>query len=141
MFEKLKSIFKKNEIGTAPAAGGLSNHAGSQTPVQEKKFRLKPEEIAPIALGVGGCLATDRIVVDGCPIGYMYRERPINDQDSGWRFFTGDESPEYMAVNANHGVYDVNTIINYDPAILPFIDSTVGSKFERDENENFVLVE
>ena len=62
-----------------------------------KAFRLTAEQIAPISLGVGGCLATDRILVDGCPAGYMYRERPHDEQDSGWRFFAGDEDETYMA--------------------------------------------
>lgn len=88
-----------------------------------KKFRLAPEQIAPIALGIGGCLATDRIVVDGCAVGYMSRERPLNEQDSGWRFFSGDEGELYMAHNGNHGVYDANTVVNYDPSILPFLDA------------------
>lgn len=141
MLGKLKSLFRKDE--PAPSSGAESIGRGTlpnAVPDGGKIFKLKPEEIAPIALGLGGCLATDRIVVDGCMVGYMHRERPINPQDSGWRFFSGDESPEYMAENSNHGVYDVNTILNYDPAILPFIDAEIGSKYERDEN-NFILVE
>lgn len=106
-----------------------------------KKFRLAAHEIAPIVPGFGGCLATDRIVVDGCPVGYMYRDPALNSQDSGWRFFAGDEGPEYMARNENHGVYDVNTIVNYDPQILPFIDSAVGSQFERDGDGDFIKLE
>ena len=96
-----------------------------------KRFKLKRHEIAPVALGRGGCLSTDRIVVDGKPVGYMYREAPHNELDSGWRFFAGDEDPSYMANNLRHGVYDVNTIVNYDPDILPFLDAVVGSRFER----------
>lgn len=107
----------------------------------EKKFRLSASEIAPVALGLGGCLATDRIVVDGRPVGYMFREPAMNSQDSGWRFFAGDESPAYMANNENHGVYDVNTIVNYDPDILPLIDADVGSRYERDDDGTFVLLD
>jgi hypothetical protein len=29
-------------------------------------------------------------------------------------------------------VYDVNTIANYDPEIIPFLDAPVGSAFERE---------
>jgi len=96
-----------------------------------KIFNLKPEQIAPIALGRGGCLSTDRIVVDGKPVGYMYREESLNELDSGWRFFAGDEDDGYMSNSLRHGVYDVNTIVNYDPDILPFLDAAVGSRFER----------
>ncbi|MAF02151.1 MULTISPECIES: DUF2185 domain-containing protein [unclassified Herbaspirillum] len=107
--------------------------------MQNKKFKLSPHEIAPIVSGVGGCLATDRIVVDGCRVGYMYREKPMNEQDSGWRFFAGDEDEAYMARNEHHGVYDVNTIVNYDPTILPFVDLEIGSALERDDAGDFVV--
>lgn len=105
--------------------------------MRSKKFKLEKSQIAPVALGRGGCLATDRIVVDGSVIGYMYREEPADKMDSGWRFFAGDESDEYIGDNDNSGVYDVNTIVNYDPAILPFLDETAGSRFERTVHDSF----
>lgn len=62
----------------------------------------------------------------------MYREATGRELDSGWRFLSGDESDEYMNNPANHGVYDVNTIANYDPEIIPFLDAPIGSAFERE---------
>lgn len=105
-----------------------------------KTFFLRADEIAPIIAGRGGCLATDRIVVDGCKVGYMYRSQPIEPLDSGWRFFAGDEDEEYMRNNENHGVYDLNTIVNYDPDILNYIDFPVGFKFERAGDNEFRVV-
>ena len=32
---------------------------------------------------------------------------------------------------ANVGLHDVNTIANYDPGIIPHLDATVFSAFER----------
>jgi hypothetical protein len=55
----------------------------------------------------------------------------MNKEDSGWRFFEGTESPEYMANNDNSGVYKVNTIANLDAAIIPYIHLPVGVKLER----------
>lgn len=109
--------------------------------MKPKKFKLSPEEIAPIALGMGGCLATDRIVVDGRIVGYMLRTQPFNEQDSGWQFFAGDEDKQYMAKNENHGVYDVNTIVNYDPSILPFLEMPVGTALERDKSGDWVMLD
>ncbi len=97
----------------------------------QKRFRIKAEDIRPLAPGRGGCVASDRITVAGKPVGFMYRERPEGPQDSGWRFTSGDETQDYMDDAGNHGVYDVNTIANYDPAIVPLLDSPVGSVFER----------
>ncbi|WP_418028457.1 hypothetical protein [Mycobacterium sp. 134] len=37
-----------------------------------KKFRLPAEDIVPGLDPGDGCTATDRILVDGSPVGYMY---------------------------------------------------------------------
>ena len=97
----------------------------------QKKFALRADQIRPLAPNRGGCIATDMITVEGRKVAYMYREEPDNDIDSGWRFMAGFESREYMDDAANHAVYDVNTIANYDPDIIPFLDADIGSSFER----------
>jgi hypothetical protein len=51
-----------------------------------KKFILQPDQIRSLLPSKGFALATDRITVDGMPVGYMYRSSPINKEDSGWRF-------------------------------------------------------
>lgn len=105
---------------------------GYRSPLNGKVYRLAPEQMRPLAPGYGGCIASDRIPVDGLPVGYMYRDEPDNPMDSGWRFLAGDESQEYMDDAGNHGVYDVNTIANYDPAVIPLLDAPVGAAFARD---------
>ena len=63
-----------------------------------KKLKLKGEDIKPLLEwdGPSGCIATDKITVEGFKIGYMYREKPNPKYpDSGWRFFQGEESDEY----------------------------------------------
>jgi len=96
-----------------------------------KKFRISGPEIRQLIPNLGGCVASDRIVVDGLNVGYMYREEPRDDVDSGWAFLSGDESQDYVDVPANWGVYAVNTICNYDPAIIPYLDSPSGKAFGR----------
>lgn len=72
----------------------------------------------------------------------MYRSQPINGQDSGWCFFSGvGEDDAYLDNPANSGVYDVNTMANYDESIVPYLDAPVGSVFERDQSSGeFVAV-
>ncbi|UVC08426.1 DUF2185 domain-containing protein [Rhizobium sp. TH2] len=82
----------------------------------------------------GGCIATDRITVDGARVGYMYREEPIDELDTGWRFLAGDEDEEYMNDTAKHGVYRVETIFNYDPGILGYLHAPEGKRFELESN-------
>ena len=98
---------------------------------RNKKFRLRADQIRPVATGYGACFATDMITVVGRKVAFMYREAPDNDVDSGWRFMSGHESDEYMDDPDNHGVYDVNTIANCDGDIVPFLDAPIGSAFER----------
>jgi hypothetical protein len=66
----------------------------------------------------------------------MYRERAKNELDSGWRFLAGDESDDYMRDASKHGVYDVNTIANYDPSVTPYLDAPEGAAFVRDEESS-----
>jgi hypothetical protein len=100
----------------------------------EKKYAFPPREsIRALVPHSGGCLATDRIAVDGRTVGYMYREISIRPEDTGWRFFAGDESREYLDNLAHSDVYAVNTIANHDPAILPYLDTPAPCAFERVE--------
>lgn len=107
----------------------------------QKTFLLKKEDILPMLTDweePEGCLATDRITVDGVPVGYMYREEPDGDYpDSGWRFTAGDESDEYMDDPDNSGIYTLNTICNYDPDIIPLLHFPYGTVFYRDSDGNF----
>ena len=99
-----------------------------------KKLRLEPNEIKPLSRNRGGCLATDRITVQGEKVGYMYRQHHPDSKfpDSGWTFLAGTESQEYLDDPSNTEIYDVNTIANYDPDIIPFLDAPFGSAFARD---------
>lgn len=98
---------------------------------RRRRFALCADQIKPLVEGRGGCFATDMITVTGRKVGYMYRERPSFDADSGWRFMAGLESQEYMDNPDNVTIYDVNTIANYDPEIIPFLDAPCGSAFAR----------
>ena len=82
----------------------------------------------------GYALASKQLVKDRMTVRFMYRETPDNVYDSGWRFFSGFESDEYVNNPNNIGIYDISTIIEIDPDIVPFLDMPAGSVFERAEN-------
>jgi hypothetical protein len=96
-----------------------------------KNLRIPNEEIKPLVNNLDSCLCTDRITVDGQPIGFMYREIPDDGEDSGWRFLSGTETQAYIDDPTNSGLYEVNTIANYDTAIIPYLDAPFGAEFER----------
>ena len=81
---------------------------------------------------MGGCVATDRITVDGERVGSVVRQAPVDKADSGWLFLAGDESQDYMDEKSNLAVYDVNTIANYDRDIIPYLYALPGQRFDRE---------
>lgn len=82
----------------------------------------------------GYVLATKMLVNGKRKVRYMYHEEPDNPQDSGWRFFCGDEDQEYVDNPDNIGIYDINTILAIDDSITPHLNSPAGIAFEREEN-------
>lgn len=119
-----------------------SSSAKATEDKKEKKYKLAPEEIVRLVHHNGGCLATDRITVDGCDVNYMYREVTDRDADTGWRFFAGDEDEDYMEDTSKHDVYAVNTIANHSPEILEYLDTPAPCAFERiKETKRFERIE
>ena len=107
---------------------------------RNRDYYVKAEdmkELLPDWEDATGCIATNRITVEGCKVGYCCREKPDGDWDSGWRFTAGDESEEYMDDPNNAGIYKLNTICNDDPDIIPLLNTPAPCAFERDENGVF----
>ena len=61
----------------------------------------------------------------------MYRQKPSSTGDSGWVFFSGEESQDYLDDPSHLALYDVNTIANYDPSITPMLTAPFGSAYGR----------
>jgi hypothetical protein len=97
----------------------------------DKNFKLKANEIIQLIPGMGGCIANDTITVEGLKVKFMYRDTPKNDVDSGWQFFSGTETQEYLDHLENSSIYAVNTIANYDRAIIPYLNLPIGTELER----------
>jgi hypothetical protein len=97
-----------------------------------KRLRLRRDEIVKLVPAMGGCIATDRITVDGARVGSMARQTSCDEVDSGWLFLAGDESQEYLDDRAHLAVYEVNTIANYDRDIIPYLYALPGQRFDRD---------
>lgn len=89
---------------------------------KKKNFYIPGDKINKLINSEEGCIATDRITIEGCKVGFMYREEPYQNgnPDSGWRFMAGDEDDDYMNNSEHHSIYQVNTICNYDSDISHF---------------------
>lgn len=100
--------------------------------MSNKRGKIPREQMKRLVPNLGACYASDRVMVDGLPVGYMYRqEREHDDGHSGWAFFAGTEDQAYTDDPSNFHIYEVNTIANYDPDIIPCLDAEFGAAFER----------
>ena len=83
------------------------------------------------------CVVSKKVTREGWKVGFMMREDPNDDEDSGWQFYAGDEDDEYLDDYKNIELCMVNSIAGIDPAIMNHIDSPVGARFVRVSSEEF----
>tara|TARA_R110002072_G_scaffold173806_1_gene328701 strand:- start:10 stop:336 length:327 start_codon:yes stop_codon:yes gene_type:complete len=89
---------------------------------------IKTDEKALLPKGI--CVASNRIMTDGKPVGWAYREA-VKKDDSGWRFFSGDESEAYSNDLDNFAFHDINAVAAHDPSIAEIADLPEGSSYEK----------
>lgn len=101
--------------------------------MNNNNYIIKIDNIRDLIPPMGYCYASDKITIDGFPVGYMHREQPEDAEDSGWRFYSGTETDEYVEDEYHFMMFDVNYIANCDPSIIPYLKSKRGTEFERIE--------
>lgn len=78
------------------------------------------------------CFVTHRILKDGAKAGYLYREAPDNEQDSGWRITANDESDAYMEDTDNSAFVSLGAVLSRDDSFVHLLDAPEGTAFVRD---------
>ena len=77
------------------------------------------------------CFVTKRILDDGQLVGYLYREEPDEEKDSGWRLTANDESDEYMSDSENVAYVSLGAVLSRDDSFRELLDAPSGSAFIR----------
>ena len=77
------------------------------------------------------CFVTKRILDDGQLVGYLYREDPDEEKDSGWRITANDESEEYMSDSKNLAYVSLGAVLSRDDSFRDLLDAPSGSAFIR----------
>ena len=77
------------------------------------------------------CFVTKRILEDGQLVGYLYREDPDEERDSGWRLTANDESDEYMSDSENLAYVSLGAVLSRDDSFRDLLDAPSGSAFIR----------
>ena len=81
-----------------------------------------------------------KITEEGWKVGYMERNEPYNEQDSGWFFFAGNEDDEYTSDAGNiELIYVGNVWQQLDSDIFKYIDMPVGTKLIRISSDTFEI--
>ena len=79
------------------------------------------------------CFVTARILDDGVPVGYLYREAPERDDESGWCISAGDETDEYMVDDSKISYVSLGAVLNRDDSFIGLLKAPVGSVFVRNK--------
>ncbi|HRI67666.1 MAG TPA: DUF2185 domain-containing protein [Polyangium sp.] len=89
---------------------------------------------------IGYIIASNKVAKERKRVGYMYREVPDNDDDSGWRVFSGEETQDYADDAQNFAMYNASTILEIDPSVGAVLGTPAPVTFERNSAGKFVKV-
>jgi hypothetical protein len=78
------------------------------------------------------CFVTKRVLEEGAPVGYLYREPPDGADDSGWRIMVGDESDEYMDDSRNIAYVSLGAVLRQDDSFRDLLDTPAPCAYWRD---------
>ncbi len=81
-------------------------------------------------------LVSKKIMNDGQPVRFMYREVADRDEDSGWRMFSGTETEEYNEHADSIAIVPLDAFADIDMRVDKLLDEPVGSVFERREADH-----
>lgn len=87
------------------------------------------------------CLISKDLNFNQKKVRFMYREQSDNEKDSGWRFFSGNETQKYVDDANNILIVSLDDVIhNIDSSIEKYLNSQVGTAYERENVDNdFIL--
>ena len=81
-----------------------------------------------------------KITEGGWKVGYMERNEPWNEEDSGWSFLAGNENDEYTSNAENIELIRVGNVWQqFDSDIFKYIDMPIGTKLIRLSSEAFEI--
>lgn len=90
-------------------------------------------------LALNACVSK-RITEEGWKVGYMERQEPCDEKDSGWVFTAGNEDDEYCSDYQNISLLSVGAVWQQlDSDIFKYIDMPVGTRLIRISPESFEI--
>ena len=83
-------------------------------------------------------IVSQEVSKNGEAIGFLYREAAAFEQDSGWRFFSGWESDEYVADVAHFDTLPLSEVVAMQPEIKTLLNEQYGAWEWSDDVQDFV---
>lgn len=80
--------------------------------------------------GAGACVVSRSVLEGLTPVRWLFREQPIADSDTGWRFLGLDDTQDYVNDPVNMTVTDWNAVATLEPAVIPTLGMPVGSDLQ-----------
>ena len=89
----------------------------------------------------GSCIVTKSILNGETKFRWLFREKPLNNIDTGWMAFGDSDNDDYVNDPKNLTVVDLNTLINIEPTILNVYEMPIGTDLifiEEDGDKYFI---
>lgn len=77
------------------------------------------------------CFVTHRVLRNAAPAGYLYREPPEHEDDSGWRITAGDETDDYMDNASNSAYVSLGAVLSKDDSFRDLLATPPPCAFVR----------
>ena len=124
LFERMRKIPWRPVPDSRPKASEKSDYSML---IPQDKIRQVYETKGP-----SQAIVSMKILHEGLECGYFYREKPdpnMAEWDSGWFFFSGTETKEYLQDSSNFPLVELNTVCNYIPDVMPYLDADYGTRY------------
>ena len=85
------------------------------------------------------CFVSKMVTEEGFKVGYMYRVKADGRaRDSGWRFLSGLETPDYTNCQENFQFVPLSAVCELDSDVSQHLQKPVGSELVRSSTTDFV---
>lgn len=93
------------------------------------------EKDDPAVTVSGTALASRKLIEDRLPVMIMYRVEP-DGEDTGWRFYSGQEDDAYLEDPDNLVECDIRAILELDPGLAVYVDLEAPRAYERTDPDD-----
>jgi hypothetical protein len=94
-----------------------------------------------MSLIIGAIMISNKVLLNNEIPTWMYRTTPIEEMDSGWRVFSGNEDEVYLENPSNFKTISADQLILIDETIKVNLLAPINSSFEIDaETGKWVIV-